>query len=331
MRNPLKYIYEKLNLKYCFDNAKYEELIKEYYGKHDDFPGKTDNSIIFMCDGKLYHGGLTDRLRGALTTYYLAKRLKRPFYINWTSPFKLENYLEPNSYDWRISPEQIDYDIRVSTPLVFHSYPPKRYWKRNILSSLIFVKWLANKKKTKHVYTNFHFPKNRFSELYKELFKPSNLLLEEINKHSAVLGEKYWSFSFRFCMLLGDFTDVTTVLPEPLSPAKIEELINKNIKELQTWMKNLPEGYKCLVTSDSQLFLDKVAMVDSRIYIVPGKISHIDVDKSCDEAWLKTFVDQNLIMKADKVFLIKTDRMYKSGFAEYAALIGGREFIYHSF
>ena len=330
MVSPLKYIYEKLNLKYCFDNAMYDELIKEY-SKTDGITRKTDNFIIFMCDGKLYHGGLTDRLRGALTTYYLAKKLNRPFCINWTSPFELERYLEPNTYDWRISPEQIEYDIRVSTPLVFHIYPPERYWKRNIASFLIFVKWLTKRGKNKHVYTNFHFPRNRFSKLYKELFKPSKLLFEEINKHSAVLGEKYWSFSFRFCMLLGDFTDVATVVPEPLSPAKREELIDKNIKELQTLMKNLPEGYKCLVTSDSQMFLDKVATIDSRIYIVPGQISHIDVDKSCDEAWLKVFVDQNLIMKADKVFLLKTDRMYKSGFAEYAALIGGKEFVYHCF
>ena len=167
--------------------------------------------------------------------------------------------------------------------------------------------------------------------MYKELFKPSNLLSEEINKHLEALGENYWSFSFRFCMLLGDFTDVATVVPEPLSPKESEELIYKNIKELQTLMKDLPEGYKCLITSDSRIFLEKVATVDRRIYIVPGQISHIDVDKKSEDAWLKVFVDQNLIMKADKVFLLKTGRMYKSGFAEYAALIGGKEFIYHDF
>ena len=328
IRRPLRYLYNKLNLKHN-DESKYNALIRKYhYNRGDSIVKKAGNRVIFMCDGELYHGGLTDRIRGALTTYYLAKRFKMPFFINWISPFKLETYLEPNIYDWRISPEEIDYDIRISTPLVFHTFPPKRYWKRNLLSFYILLQWLAKKGKDKHVYTNFYFPKYRFPILYKELFRPSNILLEEINKHSVILGKNYWSFSFRFHKLLGDFNDV---IGEPLSPKAAEELIYKNIKELKALIQDLPQCYKCLITSDSKIFLDKVASIDSRIYIIPGQISHIDVDKSSDNVWLKCFVDQNLIMNAEKVFLLRTGDMYKSGFAEFAALIGEKEFIYHSF
>ena len=325
---PLRNLYNKLNLKHN-DESKYNTLIKKYHHNREySIVKKTGDRIIFMCDGELHHGGLTDRMRGTLTTYYLAKRFKMPFFINWISPFKLETYLEPNIYDWRISPKEIDYDIRVSTPLVFDMFPPKRYWKNNLLNFLIFVKWLIKKGKDKHVYTNFYFPKYGFPALYKELFKPSNLLAEEINKHLVVLGKNYWSFSFRFHRLLGDFNDV---IGEPLSSKAAEELIYKNIKELKTMIEGLPKGYKCFITSDSKIFLDKVASIDPRIYIVPGPISHIDVDKSSENVWLKCFVDQSLIMDAEKVFLLRTGDMYKSGFAEFAALIGEKEFIYHNF
>ena len=324
--SPLKYLYDKLNLRYT-DDTKYNKLIKEYL-KGDGAIKEYSNRIIFMCNGRLPHGGLTDRLCGILTTYYLAKKNNKPFFINWVSPFKLENYLEPNSYDWRIDDENINYDVKVSDLLVFSSFNPKLYWKRNVLSYLIFRKWLCQKGREKHVYTNFYFPKSRFPKLYNELFKPSELLLSEVNKHLIKLGSHYWSFSFRFCCLLGDFKDITRCT---LDVESAQELINNNIKELKLLMAELPVGYKCLITSDSQIFLKNVASIDPRIYIVPGPISHIDVDNSTDHDWLKLFIDQNLIMKAEKVFLLKTGDMYKSRFAEFAALIGEKEFIYHIF
>lgn len=329
LTSPLKYIYDRLDLKFVVDSKRYNELIKAYHLRGTNVNVvESYNRIIFMCDGRLHHNGLTDRLRGILTTYALAKILKRPFYIHWTSPFQLENYLEPNNYDWRISHENINYDIRYSTPLVFNLHPHKSYRKRNILSYLIFAKWLSKKARDKHVYTNFYFPKSKFPRLYKELFRPSHVLLEEINKHLAILGHHYWSFSFRYHRLLGDFRDV---IGTPLAPEAAEKLINKNINELKSLVNKLPNGYKCLITSDSQTFLNKVELIDPRIYIVPGTISHIDVDKSSENGWLKLFVDQNLIMGAEKVFLLQTDGMHKSGFAEFAALIGEKKFIYHQF
>ena len=323
---PLQYLYDKLNLKFT-DELKYSEL-KKIYDETNSTIKEVSNRIIFICNGELYHGGLTDRLKGALTTYALAKKLKRPFYIHWISPFRLENYLEPKNYDWRISYKDVNYDMRYSTPLVFNLYPPKSYRKRNILSYLIFAKWLSKKGKDKHVYTNFYFPKSKFPKLYKELFQPSHVLLEEINKHLTVLGHNYWSFSFRFHSLLGDFRDVIGC---PLDSKAAEDLINKNINEFKLLINKLPKGYKCLITSDSHVFLNRIASIDSRIYIVSGTISHIDIDKSTENDWIKLFVDQNLIMKAEKVFLLKTGCMHKSGFAEFAALIGGKEFVYHQF
>ncbi len=67
--------------------------------------GKSDNvkeGIICMFDGSLAHGGITDRIRGILTTWQEAKRRGTPFYIHWTHPFRLDTYLIPAEADWRI-------------------------------------------------------------------------------------------------------------------------------------------------------------------------------------------------------------------------------------
>ena len=71
---------------------------------------------------------------------------------------------------------------------------------------------------------------------------------------------------------------------------------------------------------------------DERIYIVPGDVKNIDLAKGeFKDAWLKTFTDQQLIMLAEKVYLMRTGRMYRSGFPRFAAEIGGRPFVYHQF
>ena len=325
--NLLSYLYQKLNLKYTYDEVIYEELIKEYNKKKSH--GKPANRIIFMCDGKLFHGGLTDRLRGILSTFYIAKKLKKKFYINWHSPFPLEKYLIPNSYDWRINQDLIQYDKRIAVPLVFSEFPPQEYKVRNIFSYLLFIKWLSKRGKDKHIYTNFYLPKKKFPLLYNELFKPTPYLLSQINYHLKNLGRYYWSFSFRFQNLLGDFKDI--IDRPPLNNIEAEKLINRNINELKSIIRNLPKGYKCFVTSDSQIFLNRIKEIDNRIYIIPGNIFHIDLKKGTEKDWSKLFIDQNLIMRAEKVYLLKTGEMYKSGFAEFAALIGGREYIYHYF
>ena len=93
----------------------------------------------------------------------------------------------------------------------------------------------------------------------------------------------------------------------------------------------MPKNYKCLVTSDSFTFLEHIKNIDERIYTIEGKISHIDFENSNKEEILKMFVDQNMIMGAKKVFLFKTEDMYKSGFSKLAARLGGKKFIYHKF
>ena len=46
------------------------------------------------------------------------KKMGLVFKINFVHPFELNDYLVPNMYDWYISPEEIVYDRRKSSPVV---------------------------------------------------------------------------------------------------------------------------------------------------------------------------------------------------------------------
>lgn len=286
--------------------------------------------IIFMCDGAISHGGLTDRLSGLLTTYYYAKKYNIPFYINWSSPFNLQDYLIPTtSFNWIIDPSDIIYDSNVSFPIVFYDRLEKF---QHIFLKYIYIYFLSKKMPQLHVYTNYKIRKEKFHILYKELFKPSEQLRVAIETHKKQLGPNYWSFSFRFNQLLGDFKDC---IGHPLPQIEKEKLIEKNILELKSILINLPKNYKVFIASDSETFLNSVNELDHRIYTIPGKIYHVDQNYgntlNCNEIWLKTFVDQNLIMDAEKIYLLRTGEMYNSFFPRFSSLIGNKKFIYHEF
>lgn len=327
---PLKYI-AKFPL-YLFNyHPSFLHRGKDFYANNYNKGGACPEKegVVFMCDGKINHGGLTDRLQGILTTFENSQKRGIPFYIHWDSPFKLERYLVPNEVDWRISPQQISYNKRFAFPILLWQCRTDKY--RSLANKINLDLALINPKKQIHVYSNSNNSKGRYATLFSKLFKPTPLVKNELKSHLDKLGLHYWSFSFRFQQLLGDFKDICGIT---LSPQEQESLIKQIISEVEHVMTDMPENYRVLIASDSMRFIDAIKKIDPRIYSVEGRISHVDLDSNANDntdVWLKTFIDQLLIMNAEKVFLFKTGQMYNSGFPRFAAEIGGKPFILHEF
>ena len=305
----------------------------EYPGKWEKQTSNTRNpgdkkKVIFMCDGFKQHGGLSDRMAGLLTTWYESKRQHLPFFIHWTDPFDLSDFLVPaGEYDWRIDPRKISYSYDCSFPVIMDISSTHG---KNIIKKYLF-KYSFLGKRDILVYSNMMYARKDSFRLYHELFKPSDYLQQNIDFHLTNIGAPYWSFTFRFGNYLGDFKDI---IGHPLEEAEKKRLVDKNIRELKQLIKNLPTGYKALVTSDSLFFLNQVEKADDSIYIVKEKLMHVDFykkEENTKEVWLKSFLDQHLIMNAQRVFLLKTEGMYKSGFPAFAAILGDKEFICHEF
>lgn len=293
----------------------------KYYRENGMQTPGLPEGFICMLDGRRFHGGVTDRIRGILTTYREAKKRGKNFYIYWNDPFPLEDYLTPSEIDWRIAPDKLGYTKEDAFPVIIED-------ETDLQSRMRMNAAFRLKYPQLHIYSNADNCRGEYRKLFHELFKPSESLEREVKRHLDVLGDKYWSFSFRFLQLLGDFRDRSRRLDE----GEARALISKVKEELLKEMKKVPSGYRILVTADSRRFLDEVEGMDPRIYIVPGDIKHIDKHTDAtEEVWMKTFVDQMLLMGAERVCLMRTGEMYKSGFSRFAAEVGGAEFLDYEF
>lgn len=281
-----------------------------------------DKKVIIMWDGSPFNPGLADKLKGCLSTYLLCKKYGiRNFYINWTQPFKLEDYLHPNIYDWRIDETSIHRLAGFTNPIMIQKLA-------NILFQEKIDEWLFRRRIVKltqgeyHLYTNMVYNSNEFKEAFEELFTPSLSLRSQLSHHKQNLG-RYVSFSFRFMNLLGDFHDEDG-FNDSLEEQDAINLMDRCYIQLKSIINTLPDGIKAFVASDSLRFLNHVKL-NPYIYIVNGETAHLKFQTS-PNIISKTFIDLLLISGAEKVYLMKTGNMYESGFPWLASKIGGKPF-----
>ena len=266
-----------------------------------------------MFDGKYMHGGLTDRLRGMCSVYDFCKENSIPFYIYFTVPFNLNDYLVPNKYDWTINTEDID--PQNATIEIINDWEIPTALHKYYLMKLRY----QSKKKQILLFSNTNFRDYKFRNNFNELFKPSTLLQNEIDKIIYSIKEKYITISLRFTTLLGDFEDC---INKPLSKGEQENLINSCLKSIEE-IYRISKYKKVVVTSDSITFLKRASKIPY-VYIIDGEIGHIDYNNNNNN--LKTFLDYFVISKAEEAFLILGRGMYKSGFSKHAALLGDIKF-----
>lgn len=278
--------------------------------------------VVCMCDGRIDHGGPTDRLRGILTTYREARRRGLPFYISWTVPFDLTDYLVPATFDWRISPDRLGDSLDEVMPVVINDLP-------DLESGLRLNGALDCGRAQIQVYSNADNARGEYAQLYREVFRPAPQVQEEVDRHLAVLGTEYYAFTFRFLSLLGDFTDWDKTR---LSDAEAQAFMRRVGEEFDRIAATLPADCRILLTADSRRFLDYMQTRDPRIYVVPGEVRNIALTPGVHRrAWLKTFVDQQLLMHGRHVWLLRTGGMYPSGFPRFAAEVGSIPFTDHHF
>lgn len=300
-----------------------ENFLSENYYK-EKCSSSVPNKVIFTCNGLGWSGGLADRFRGMISVYDWCKRHNRDFAINFCEPFLLQDYLQPNEYNWL--PTEISYDRTKSIPKVC-MLEPRTCNRKEVLDNqeTLTENWynnnLSDESKQIHVYTNQYRWSCHFSQLFNELFKPCDRLQKEIDYHLSKIGGSYISISFRFTTLLGDFTDCTG---KPLSLDKREKLMEDSLEAISEIAKKAPQHDKIFVTADSCTFLERVKNMEN-VYIIPGKIGHIDYDHG-DDVSMKTFLDFFMISKAEAVYLAKGPGMYKSAFAKTAAMVNNKSF-----
>lgn len=277
--------------------------------------------VCIMFDGRIHQAGLADNLRGMVAIYNICKEKDVDFKIFYNYPFELLDFLIPNEYNWQLLDNQKIYSKNEAVDVVCMS---KGYLFGKINAMLqeryIFHKLFDSKATLIRLYSNIQYMGNNYSRDFLHLFKPSALLQNEIEKQQLLIGGKYVSASFRFANLLGDIQDTYGI---ELKKSQKVELI-ESCKKAIVKIFNNNNVDKVLVTSDSNSFISELSEMDF-VYVIPGKPGHLGYNGDY-EVVLKTFLDMYMIALAEKVYMVRTEQMYKSGFAKNASFIYNKPF-----
>ena len=112
---------------------------------------------VFRVDGRMGHGGMFDRLKGLVSIYSVAKSQGKPFRILFTYPFRLETYLEPRDYDWRLREGELVERFPKSRPVIAYGecYAPSRIFKNRRRQTHFYYGYNSLDKINEHFGTDY--------------------------------------------------------------------------------------------------------------------------------------------------------------------------------
>lgn len=295
--------------------------LKRFHAKQSSTKRYAKKRIIICFNGQIPHGGLVDRLKGIVSFYEIAKLLDYNFFIQFNNPFNLDAFLEPNTVDWTIFPEEVTYNSK-HTELIyainnFDINPLNRIKNSKAETFIVYANIDYLNKFYPQETTESRQEKWRIS--FNQLFKKSALLNQKLK---GVEPDKYIAFHTRFTTLMGDFADTTSLV---LSDNEKDNLVLQLQLKIQELLNNT--NSKCYGFSDSINFLNTIKTKEN-IYLVEGNPFHMDnFDANASlEGHLKTILDFFMISESETVYFLKLGKMYHSSFSKYAAIVGNKPF-----
>lgn len=313
------------NLFVCLKDTLWREpqLIARYY-LHGHFNSALPKNV-FMVDGRVGHGGMFDRLKGAISVYAISKVQRKDFRISFNYPFELQKYLEPNEYDWVIDKKDVVYSFPHSRPLFLYGecYHPVRLFKNRKCEAHFYYGYDSLSEINERYVTDFEW-----GQLYRELFKPTAYLQQYIDSYQQEIGANYIVVHTRFLNLLGDKVE-TPINPEleQKERAALMARMHDKIVDLYATYQNKNGKVRLMLASDSMVFIRYMQQEMPYVYVVPGEVRHIDTaGETNDGENIKMFLDYYLISRSKKVFSLMAEGMWPSAFPQYAAKIGNVPF-----
>lgn len=305
---------------------------------HLQRPSSEKPLIIAMIDGESFHGGLCDRFKGIISLYAYCKKHNYPFRIRYTYPFNLEDFLSPAQYDWTLKEGEYTDNPKYSKVLYMRGeHHATRLLNLHVKKQIHFYsnRDMLSRINAAYSKTSLDDEGYDWGELFRELFKPGEILQARLDKLSREIGKDYDAAVFRFQNLLGDFKEYH--FKELADKKEAENLLNKCLNYVHQ-LKAASPHRALLVTSDSTTFLRHVSQI-SGVYIIPGTLTHMDsvkhgasasdsIASASDsmELHIKSFLDFYMISNAKKIVRVGTSIMYPSQFPVYAAKIHNRPF-----
>ena len=295
---------------------------RRLYGFYTDAAAKigVGRELVFMADGRMRHGGLSDRLCGIVSTYNYAKQNNLKFRIYFVRPYRLQDILLPATSDWTIDEKELSYNVEEAIPIYI-----SHQLKYKDVEKYFHNKLLKHHGQQIHLYTNArYFKEGDFAGLFAELFKPAPMLQAMIDENMNRIPKGYVSLTFRFQQLLGDFKE--DGFPTLETEEKKEQLMEKCLKCVEYVKKKTDRSV--LITSDSKTFLAR-AEAKENVYTIPGTIRHMEYTqgKADIAVDMKSYVDFYMLANADTIYLCNIRPLYHSGFPKTASRVYNKPYV----
>jgi len=277
---------------------------------------KGKNRTVFMADGTINHGGLTDRYKGILTSYYLSKKHTSDFSIFYISPIHYSNI-------WHS--EQINISKLSIHPFRFKIW---YIYSLNQLEDFMNLNEKKYKRRTNLIYANenilaYLYENGKWEKHTKALNAELDLLGVNLVKNSfeanynQYLDKDFELLHFRCLNYLNDFDDSRlTGIPED----RIEHTLDLLLQNLKAKYKNLE---KKVFLSDSRRLLH---YFDAKGYTVfsTETTKHMDNIGPPKEEYFKGYQENYLITLSKSIdsyiFYYNRNQAFNSHFAYYAAI-----------
>jgi len=308
-RYSLSYI--KYDIKYFLANCKYYRRLKFHRANKK-------NILYFIFKPDCKHPGLADRLKAIIVLYNLAKANGYEFKFYYETPFCLFDYLKPNKNCRLASLSELEYSLYDTRIINERSWrkitkltPRKQYHCYNYAGNDIPFK--------------FEDTGYKWSNLFWELFKPSDTLVKAIGDLDIPSERKYISVHLRFVNALEKFEN--TFFDNHLETQEEREaLIEKCKNGIKEIIYDTPPDIPIYVFSDSKVFLDSLTDIPVKV-LKHDTIGHTGENASTD-IQLKTFIDLYFMSQSKVIYRIKARELYNwSCFALLAARMNDTPFI----
>lgn len=300
---PRRFIFFRVDLRFAIRNLRHAKSLKLK-------KASLRNVFVFIIDPRIKHPGLADRLKAIINAYNIAKYNKYQFKVIFDTPFELDRYLQPNMVDWKMKREELEMS------LLDTKFYNEVSWRNN-------SRLKSGKQYHCYNYSGNLIPKifsgtgYEWTVLFDELFKPSSLLQDEIDKTGLAKGS-YISVHLRFVNALENFEQSSKHFQ--LQDSEKKKLIERCRNGIQKLVESKDE--QVVVFSDSRVFLDAIQDMPVKT-LSHQNIGHISQDGDSDHV-LKTFLDLYVISRSKEVYSICAPELYEfSCFALCAARIGG--------
>ena len=287
-------------------------------------PDSSRGSLYFVITETRTHlGGITDRLKGAVGLYYVAKQNGLDFRFIHQAGFDIRDYLEPNHVNWSAELSDIPRLPWQKKKIV---YSPPHYGELlNLKPGKLYV---CRENSGNNILEKTKVPdwQRLWREMFRELFRPSEPVLNALRQYE--MPERYAVVNVRFINSLGvsEISRYNAPLPEETQKRLIDAVLEKTDacrKECDV---------PVVVYSDSVRFLKAAAAHGCRIPPLDG-IGHIMNRNISQRVYLDTFVHLFHMSRAEKIYSIRQvegmpeNCLYRSQYPRYAAIIGDIPFI----